>query len=235
MEAQDGYSDLRIFLGTHNGNLLFPTPPLVIDRETMDLVLENLSFEDMIQNCQLSRDSTRWRFLTFLSMVVFVNNVPNVALGAARTDMNRGDLPTYIRNDKNIISLLHDRNSKDTLALCVFRSLAVFQTGNSNRCEKLARENYRKYQNYLQTNGFQSRPIPIRKFKGVPLEEFNKIEKCFSVKIQVWILEESDQSAKVIRRPSALNSNSANQKILHLLKFNSHVMVIKNPKKLARQ
>ena len=111
--------ELRYFVPGDN----FPTlkSPMRIDRQTdWNKVLTDITPEKIDENAKLQRPDTKWKLRLVTNVNIFVWYMDVV--------MGQGYIPDYIRQNKNIVTLTHERlGNMCIVKACMARCLAYYR------------------------------------------------------------------------------------------------------------
>ena len=114
-----------------------------------------------------------WVLEIVTNVTFFINRIRHHPIGCSTVI-----LPDYVKNNKSIISLerepIHSNRYKDNL--CLFRCLALHRGCNHRHLEQSIAQLYEHY---------NKAGVGFRIFRGVTLEELDRVEELFQTNICV--------------------------------------------------
>ncbi|XP_069106330.1 uncharacterized protein [Argopecten irradians] len=204
---RDVQGNFRYFY-PHNNETIFESPHLVNNVQGVHSLVHTLRNIDILYSIFKQRPSTKWT----------VYRITNVRWTVTRTSFPLGAgtvLPDYVKSKKSIISLTNDARTGRAFTdnLCLFRCLAYDRVRDVKNIERTAAQLFRD---------FTDNTCSIERFPGVPLSDLPKIEKHFSVNLNVFRLNE-DGSVCFVNRTFGCYSHSIN-----LNMYGQHLSYIKS-------
>ncbi|XP_069109836.1 LOW QUALITY PROTEIN: uncharacterized protein [Argopecten irradians] len=198
--------EMRYFY-PHNNETVLDQPVLIANLGDIRRLIDRLRETDILQTIFVQRPSTKWR----------VYRVTNVRWTVTRTGYPLGapvNLPPYIGNLRSVINLTHDRMSGRPFSdnLCMFRCLAYDRVRDTKKIERTAQQLFGDYVN----GRYSSETYP-----GTPMSEVGKVERHFSVSINVFQLNENGEVTFVRR------SSERHERVVNLNLFENHLSFIK--------
>ncbi len=152
--------------------------------------LDGLEGIDLLNFCKNARQSTVWQLLYISQIEVRITkNMPYILGGQFRVGVGCGlELPRYIKDRKCVVPLTHKPRSsrngvrvKYTDNLCLFRCLVLARNHLVKSIDKKAKQFF--YELY-------GRDAKIYTYKGIKFDELSKVERIFSVNINVFTLKQ---------------------------------------------
>ena len=193
---------------------LFQRPIYVSRRQDLNKLRKRLDRFNVLDYILQQRPNTKWK-------PVLVTNVHfslfhlNYTLGAPL------DLPDYIKTSKSIVSLDKRSNGKPYEDnLCGFRCLATHHHGR-DRIDTHTKFYFEQWINYV--NGKEDiEHIDRDKFTGITLDHVADFEKCFSINVNVYDLQEDGSAFSVYK------SRCHHKDTMFLNLFEHHLSYISN-------
>ena len=197
-------------------NKILHFPFTISNRNSIKFHMYKLARLDIIEQARAVRPSTAWTlaFITNIQYVVF------------KTEFRLGhvnNFPLYLKKNPYIISFYINRLTHKPYQdkLCFFRCLHYhFKDDQSDTVLQYLNQ-WRRYNNSPEISSNS-----IANFEGVTVEDMNKLEQCFNVKIIIVSLNSSD-SVNLL-----YDSLYESSKIMYLNNYENHIT---NYSKLANK
>ena len=214
-----GVADRNLYQYFHpmESDRLIDTPFTISNVADIDRLMEKLNDMDLLANMVKQRKNTKWLFFKLTNVVFYVNKTAFVLGGESEM------LPKHILNSRAIHALTHNRITKEPFNdnLCVFRCLALHEGHNIRTLEKITKRYFRQWVKFKK--------MPERNFSGLRLDEkeIELFEKCFSVNINIYELNENRVATVVHKTRGRYKST------MHCNVHSNHLSFIKNFKKYS--
>ena len=130
---------------------------------------------DLETNAYLSKPTSSWTLAGITNIEIWIFQMKDTPIGRPPID-----LPSYIKDSKSIIALVHDGNKHITDNLCLFRCLTLHEGGKRQGLEKRAKMLKKQLEN--QTG--------LCFDKRVCISHLPDVEEIFEVSINVHSLQE---------------------------------------------
>ena len=112
------------------------------------------------------RPSSKWVVAAVVATSFYVDPLNDFPIGCCEID-----LPSYIKDNDHILSLVGDQNGEFKDNLCFFRCLALHQGGKVFSLEKQTKQLFKTWGGSSQ---------------GVTLKDIPDLERLFSVNVEVF-------------------------------------------------
>ena len=239
---------LEFYHSSLNNNALFDCNFLIENEEDFIDLVQRLKSFDHIQAAYMQRPSTEWDVIEILSSSLYVYPIAPFPLGCPQPD-----IPEHIKNNLYIHTLTKNNYKNFDDYLCFFRCVSLTEANsNPKNIEIKTRKNFAKY---IAANPNMSIP-----FRGVTLEELDKLEEIYNLQIFVYeydndndndddddddddndddedIGDDNDDVENIDSRPPMLiirKSKANYSNILNLLKVEQHFCFITNVNAASR-
>ena len=210
--------EYRYYIPYFNNKILH-FPFTISNRNSIRFLMFKLAKLDIIEQARAVRPSTAWTlaFITNIQYVVFKTEFP---LG--QTD----NFPSYLKRNPYIISFYINRVTRKPYQdnLCFFRCLHYhFKDKQSDTLLQYLNQ-WNRYNNCSEISRNS-----IANFKGVTIEDMNKLEQCFNVKI-IIVSMNSSSSVNLL-----YDSLYESEIIMYLNNYENHLSYITNYSKVANK
>ena len=197
-------------------NKILHFPFTISNRNSIRFLMLKLARLDIIQQARAVRPSTLWTlaFITNIQYVVFKTQFP---LGQV------DNLPNFLRQNPYLISFYINRVTKKPYEdkLCFFRCLHEHMKDTDKSLIQYLNQ-WRRFNNYSEITSNK-----MKNFGGVSIQDMNKLEQCFNLKINIVSMNSSG-SVNVI-----YESLSQAENVMYLNNYQDHLSYITNYTKFA--
>ena len=177
------------YFRAYSNDALLPSPVLISARKDLDKLMDKFKEMDIHNYLLKARPNTHWKPVLITNVRFYVTNV-GFPLGASIT------LPDFIKRNKNIISLeeTFQRHVGYDDNLCLFRCIALSLQGvelykSEKKFKQVALMYFGKFCEHMQLD-FS---------RGVDLQYFHEVEKCFELNINVFSLLEDKTAISIYK------------------------------------
>ena len=192
-------NELRYYHSSFNNSVMMETARLISNRHELIEFLNTLSEESFFE--KINRPDSKWKVVDIPNITFYINHLKDAPLGAPIS------LPDYIMNNHGL------RNVSSSDNLCFFRCLAVHRGADPRRCEKTAKNLFRKYCIHFD--------VAPADFAGNQLFDFVHLEDFFELNLIAYELD--GKVAKLVQR-----SREFYQETMRLNVYENHLSVIVN-------
>ena len=207
--------EYRYYIPYFNNKILH-FPFTISNRNSIRFLMLKLARLDIIQQARAVRPSTLWTlaFITNIQYVVFKTQFP---LGQV------DNLPNFLRQNPYLISFYINRVTKKPYEdkLCFFRCLHEHMKDTDKSLIQYLNQ-WRRFNNYSEITSNK-----MKNFGGVSIQDMNKLEQCFNLKINIVSMNSSG-SVNVI-----YESLSQAENVMYLNNYQDHLSYITNYTKFA--
>ena len=180
--------EVRYFHSSANNARILPEPISVENHDHFRDFIDQLEGGDFLEFARQMRPDSSWIVLQVTNISLYLNHLNFLIQDTAA--------PIHIKNRKGVIAVSSENN------MCFFHALALHKNPqileNYQKCSRLrtkraASELYSEYT-----------PTPVSEFKGVELNEIEKLEIHFNIGIRIYCLEKINDEyvAVLFRRPT---------------------------------
>jgi hypothetical protein len=165
-------------------------------------VLNSISDQSLLDQVAGNRPDTSWSIHCITNIAFEVYPIQDHLIGCPV------ELPSYIKNNKAVISAHKDTSGKIYEdKLCLFRALALMQKGNDKKTLEKTTRNL--FEEYCEASG-----ITPNAFEGISIENLEYIESIFCIAINVYQLSD-DGCAELLYRSTSNHTNRLNLNLYH--------------------
>ena len=186
-------------------------PSLVVNRKHFDAFLQCIQQPDVLQFAIRQRPDYMVERVT--NVTFLVNIIRHHTIGCSAVA-----LPSYLKNNNAIIGLekkpKNGKHYRDNF--CFFRCLALHRGYNHRYLETWVRKFYDEY---------NIKGVNMQRFRGVTLDELDRVEEVFQTNIYVYELNETEDGsteAELLSYPETLNVNLNESHFLFIQYMNSY-------------
>ena len=196
-----------------SNQLLFEKAIAITNSQDLEKFLKKICDLDLETDAYLKKPSSSWTLAGITNIEIWLYDMKNTPIGQPPKD-----LPSYIKDSKSIVALIHDGHKPITDNLCFFRCLAMHQGGKRQGLEKRAKTLKKLLEN--QTG--------LCFDKGVSISHIPDIERIFEVSVNVHSLQENNHA-------DIIYLSRLKFPVMHLNLYENHFSYIKNFKTYAQR
>lgn len=202
---------LHFYYSSQNNQLLFSDPYFVGNLADLNKLTHKIDELDLLNH--VTYPSSKFSFVRITNVTFFLSKLLSCPIGAA------SEFPTYLKNNKGLVSLVSRKGKAYDDNLCFFRCLALFQGAKVTALENKTKKLFEQY--ITETR------LTAAEFEGLSLHDLEDASRIFEIGIFVYSQNENDTTELVFRTLKEDN-------VLCLNLYKKHFSFIKDLKKFSR-